>query len=161
MRRLILVRHAKSDWSAALEDHARPLNKRGRRSAPLIGGWLREKGYRPEEVICSDAARTRETFAGLGVDAPVSYTRCLYHAEAPEILEVLRGASAGTVALIGHNPGIGDFAGRIVVRPPAHPRFHDYPTAATLVAEFDIDRWRDADFGMARAVDFVVPRELE
>jgi len=45
--------------------------------------------------------------------------------------------------------------------PPAHPRFHDYPTAATLVAEFDIDRWRDADFGTARAVDFVVPRELE
>jgi phosphohistidine phosphatase len=161
MRRLILVRHAKSDWSAALEDHARPLNTRGRRSAPLIGGWLREKGYRPDEVICSDAARTRETFAGLGVDAPVSCTRCLYHAEAPEILEVLRGASAGTVALIGHNPGIGDFAGRIVATPPAHPRFRDYPTAATLVAEFDIDRWRDAEFGTARAVDFVVPRELE
>ena len=161
MRRLILVRHAKSDWSAALEDHARPLNKRGRRSAPLIGGWLREKGYLPEEVICSDAARTRETFAGLGIDAPVSYTRLLYHAEAPEILEVLRGATGATVALIGHNPGIGAFAGRIVARPPAHPRFHDYPTAATLVAEFDIDRWRDADFGTARAVDFVVPRELE
>lgn len=161
MRRLVLIRHAKSDWSAALEDHARPLNARGRRSAPLIGAWLQEAGYLPGEVICSDAARTRETFDGLGIDAPASYTRLLYHAEAPDILEVLRAASAETVALIGHNPGIGDFAGWIVATPPAHPRFHDYPTAATLVAEFAIDNWRDADFGMARAVDFVIPRELE
>ncbi|RBI84362.1 histidine phosphatase family protein [Rhodosalinus halophilus] len=161
MRRLILIRHAKSDWSLALDDHARPLNKRGRRSAPLIGAWLREKGYLPDEVICSDAARTRETFDRLGIEAPVTCTRMLYLAEAEDILEVLRAAEGATVALIGHNPGIGDFAGSIVVTPPAHPRFHDYPTAATLVAEFDIDRWRDADFGIARAVDFIVPRELE
>jgi phosphohistidine phosphatase len=161
MRRLILIRHAKSDWSLALDDHARPLNKRGRRSAPLIGAWLSENGYLPDEVICSDAVRTRETFDRLGIEAPVTYTRLLYLAEAEDILEVLRAAEGATVALIGHNPGIGDFAGSIVATPPAHPRFHDYPTAATLVAEFGIDRWRDADFGMARAVDFIVPRELE
>jgi phosphohistidine phosphatase len=161
MRRLILIRHAKSDWSLALDDHARPLNNRGRRSAPLIGAWLRDRGYLPDDVLCSDALRTRETLAGLGLAAPVTYTRMLYLAEAEDILKVLCAAEGATVALIGHNPGIGEFAARIVADPPDHPRFDDYPTAATLVAEFDIDTWDKADFGAARAADFVTPRELE
>ncbi|MFP4044187.1 MAG: SixA phosphatase family protein [Rhodosalinus sp.] len=161
MRRLILIRHAKSDWSQALDDHARPLNKRGLRSAPLIGEWLRAQGYLPDEVLCSDAVRTRQTSSGLGIEAPVTFARMLYHAEAEDIMEVLRAAEGRTVALIGHNPGIGEFAQRILAEAPEHPRFRDYPTAATLVADFDIDVWDDAGFGEARAVDFVTPRDLE
>ena len=60
-RRLILLRHAKSDWPD-VPDRDRPLAKRGRRDAPKIGRWLREHGYLPDIVICSDARRTRQTW---------------------------------------------------------------------------------------------------
>lgn len=161
-RRLILIRHAKSSWDdPALSDHERPLNQRGRRAAPLIGAWLRENGYRPDEVLCSDAVRARETLAALGLDAPVTYLSRLYHAEPETILAVLREAQGRVVAVIGHNPGMAEFAERILAAPPEHPRFDDFPTAATLVADFDIDDWPEAAFGTAGAVDFVIPRELE
>ena len=62
-RRLILTRHAKSDWDdPLLADHDRPLNARGRRSARLLGDWLASRGYEPEEVLCSTAARCRQTW---------------------------------------------------------------------------------------------------
>ena len=63
-RRLILTRHAKSAWDdPALDDHDRPLNGRGRRAARELGDWLASRGYLPEEVLCSSALRTRETWA--------------------------------------------------------------------------------------------------
>uniref|UniRef100_UPI0035189862 SixA phosphatase family protein n=1 Tax=Nioella sp. TaxID=1912091 RepID=UPI0035189862 len=61
MKRLILMRHAKSDWSLGQPDAARPLNARGQRSAEAMGDWLREKGYLPDQILCSSAQRTRET----------------------------------------------------------------------------------------------------
>ena len=70
MKRLILVRHAKSDWSLGMADHDRPLNVRGRASAAAIGRWLREKNLRPDQVLCSTATRTRETLDLLDLDAP-------------------------------------------------------------------------------------------
>ncbi|MBK6580418.1 MAG: histidine phosphatase family protein [Sandaracinaceae bacterium] len=66
MRRLLLTRHAKSDWSTeAPDDHARPLNKRGRRDAPRVGALVQSLGWRPELVLCSSAQRALETLSGL------------------------------------------------------------------------------------------------
>ena len=164
--RLILTRHAKSSWDhPGLGDHERPLNKRGRESAGAIGAWLKDKGYVPERVLSSDSARTRETWAlveaALGSGAEVEWLSALYHAGAQTMLDVLQGAgSTPHVLMLGHNPGIGGFAEMIVRRPPDHIRFHDYPTAATTVIEFDVTQWREVDWGMGRVVDFVVPREL-
>ena len=59
MKYLGLLRHAKSDWSLGLEDHDRPLNKRGQRSAEAIGYWLARKGLSPDEILCSTSKRTR------------------------------------------------------------------------------------------------------
>lgn len=160
MKTLILIRHAKSDWGGGLPDHDRPLNARGRRSAAAIGDWLRAKGHVPDEILCSTATRTRETLDLLGVDAPTRFDRALYHAGAEALLEALRAAEGDTVMLIGHNPGIGLFAAAALRRAPDHPRFDAYPTAATLVARFDIDDWRDMDLHSGQAVDFIVPREL-
>ena len=61
-RRLVLVRHAKSDWPEHVADHDRPLAARGRRDAPLVGRWLARSGYVPDAVICSTARRARETW---------------------------------------------------------------------------------------------------
>ena len=68
MKRLILMRHAKSDWGdPMLPDHDRPLNKRGRRAASALGHWMREAGLRPDQILCSSATRTQETCARLAL----------------------------------------------------------------------------------------------
>lgn len=117
MKRLILMRHAKSSWATpGLSDHERPLNARGRRDAPRMGRWLAELGWVPELVISSDAQRTQQTWAGvaegLDIDVPVQFTRELYHAGTGEIARVclaLEGAgpnpTPGCVMVLGHNPG--------------------------------------------------------
>ena len=160
MKRLILMRHAKSDWSMDQEDHARPLNKRGQRSAKAMGDWLRTKSYAPDEILCSTAIRTRETLAWLSVDAQVRFDRGLYHASAPALLEALRDAERHTVLIIAHNPGIGTLANALPAKAPSHPRFGDYPTCATLVVEFDIKTWEDVQPGQGRVLDFIVARDL-
>ncbi len=159
--RLILMRHAKSDWSSgATRDHDRPLNARGTRSAKAMGDWLRAKGYLPYQVLCSTAQRTRDTLTGLQLDARTEFLPALYHAEPWDMLDALRAATGQTVLMIGHNPGIAEFAQESLGSPPDHPRFYDYPTCATLVADFDGDSWADMQPGTGRAVDFIVPRAL-
>ncbi len=85
----------------------------------------------------------------------------LFHAGASTILGVLREQAAASVMLIGHNPGFADFANRIVVHPPKHDRFNDFPTAATAVIEFERESWAQIRWGSGRILDFVVPRELK
>ena len=161
MKRLILMRHAKSDWAdPSLPDHDRPLNKRGRRAATALGHWLRAAGLHPDQALCSSAARTQETCARLALPFDPERHPALYLAEAPDMLRTLRAAQGDTVLMIGHNPGIAELAAHLVATPPAHGRFEDYPTGATLVAEFDIDTWRDLQPGTGRAQHFVIPREL-
>jgi phosphohistidine phosphatase len=164
-KRLILTRHAKSSWEVpTMSDHDRPLNARGRRAAAELGGWLASRGYLPDEVLCSDSARTRETWDGIAPALPITpalvLKPALYHAGAEVMLAVLRHATGQTVMMIGHNPGIAEFAARIIAQPPAHPQFARYPSAATLVASFEIDAWDDVGYGMGAARDFVVAREI-
>lgn len=162
--RLILMRHAKSSWDDPLrDDHARPLNARGRRSAVALGKWLAEKGYLPDSVLCSDAVRTRETLDGLGLGAamPVHYLPALYHASTGVILRSLQeNAAGGCVLILTHNPGCADFADRIVTAPPRHDRFHDYPTGATLVVDLPASSWDEVAFHSGQVVAFITPREL-
>ena len=160
-RTLILTRHAKSAWdSNAPSDHARPLNKRGRRSAKALGDWLRDTGHVPDQILCSSAQRTRETQALMRFDAPTSFGERLYHASSEIIFQALREAEQDCVLVVGHNPGIGAFAHAIVASPPDHIRFDDYPTGATLTARFDIDSWSQLSWSSGTVVDFMVPREL-
>ena len=160
MGRLILMRHAKSSWDdLALDDHDRPLNKRGRAAAKAMGQWLHGNSYLPDEVLSSTAQRTGETFIGLGLDIVPSYKRALYHANPDVMLAHLRQSQGDTVLMLGHNPGIAEFAARLVRNAPDHPRFSDYPTCATLVADFS-DDWKNVGWQSADVVDFAIPREL-
>lgn len=161
MKRLILMRHAKSSWGEPeLSDHARPLNGRGKRSAEALGEWLKQRKFVPYQTLSSSSTRTRETFAKLELKGEVQWLDGLYHADPDDILRALRQATGQTVLLLGHNPGIAEFAQDIVEKAPDHPRFDDYPTGATLVAEFDIDDWSLLETGTGHALDFVVPRDL-
>ncbi|WP_406647637.1 histidine phosphatase family protein [Aliisedimentitalea scapharcae] len=158
---LILIRHAKSAWDApAPSDHARPLNKRGRKSAKAIGQWLRDSQQIPDVVLSSSAQRTRETHDLLSLEAPVSFSERLYLASSDLMFQVLKEAQAPKVLMLGHNPGIAAFAHALVSEPPKHERFDDYPTAATLVVDFDIATWADLNWGGGTVRDFIVPREL-
>ena len=75
MRRLILMRHAKSSWDhPTLSDFERPLNKRGQRSAAALGDWLRAQAHLPEAAVVSAATRTIETFQGLGLAVEARFT---------------------------------------------------------------------------------------
>lgn len=166
MRRLILMRHAKSSWSdQSQRDLDRPLNKRGRRSAAVIGGWMAEKGYLPDLALVSSARRTQETWAGIVAaagPAETTYVPELYHAGPDTMLEVLgRAGDAGCVLILGHQPGIGAFAAQVLSAPAADPEFARYPTCATTVVDLDIDDWTATRWGSGRLVDFIVPRTLE
>ena len=162
---LILTRHAKSDWGTPGQpDFDRPLNGRGRRSAKALGQWLAERGLRPAEAVPSGARRTVETWEcmALAFDPapPVRDDMRLYDAPAERMLEVLRDAEASPLLLIGHNPGIGEFASRLAIAPPAHPRFVDYPTGATAIFRFARDGWRDVGWREGEVVDFITVRQL-
>ena len=163
--KLVLTRHAKSSWSdPTIDDFDRPLNGRGRRSATAIGRWLSETGHVPAEIVLSGARRTMDTWALIAPELPeraaMRSDPALYHASAGSILAVLRGLSAPSAMIIGHNPGIAEFAERIVSAPVDHPRFSDFPTCATAVIAFERSAWRDVDWGEGTLLDFVLPREL-
>lgn len=162
MRRVIVMRHAKSSWGQpGLDDHARPLNERGKRSAKALGQWLRKINFAPDQILSSTSLRTRETCERLGFKVKTDFLEVLYHADPDDLLGALQQADGDCVLLLGHNPGIGDFAQDIVDAPPYHTRFADYPTGATLVVTFDIDDWSALRPGMRGHVEaFVVPREL-
>ncbi len=164
-KRLILIRHAKSSWDTPMDDHARSLNDRGRRAALAVGKWLREKGYVPDVIYSSDAARTAETTAllkeGLEAAPQVTFRADMYHGAPETLSDVLQVAEGDVVALVAHNPGIAFFAEGIVAAAPDHPRFVDYPTCATLVCDFPITHWADASPASAQVVDFIVPKDLD
>ena len=164
MRRLIVMRHAKSSWSdPAQRDLDRPLNKRGRRSAGLIGAWLDKQGYLPDRALVSTARRAQETWAGIVAvagAAPTAYLPEIYNAAPETLLAAVRGASGERVLLLGHQPGIGAFARAILADPPGDAGFAKYPTAATAVIDFDIDAWPALAWGTGRLAGFTVPRDL-
>ncbi|MEO1795482.1 MAG: histidine phosphatase family protein [Pseudomonadota bacterium] len=160
MKTLIIMRHAKSSWAdPGAADFDRPLNRRGIASAKAIGEWLTFGQFEPDEVLCSSAQRTSQTWQNMGLDAEVTYMRALYGASKGTYLDTMRHAKGACVLMIGHNPGIAAFADMVVATPPAHPRFQDFPTASTLVATYNGD-WSDLKKGAAEARAFTVPRDL-
>src|SRR5215471_10121918 len=154
-RTLVLFRHAKSAWPD-VADHDRPLARRGIRTAPLMGRWLREAGFLPGQVLCSTARRARETWqfaqAGLAATPPVTFDVRIYEAAATDLLTVIREVplATGTLLLIGHNPAIEDLAlllarardgeagpGPAGAAPGDLERMRSkFPTAAIAVLEF-------------------------
>ncbi|MFH0943584.1 MAG: histidine phosphatase family protein [Planctomycetota bacterium] len=162
-RRLILMRHAKSSWeSSATTDHARPLNGRGRRSAPLVGARLEELGWVPELVVSSDAARTRETWELLapafgGQAIVVCFSPELYGAGLREIRSLAKewDVSVGTVLLLGHNPG---FEGALHALSRER---HEMTTANAALLSAEGASWASALAGSWSLEHLIRPRDLE
>ncbi|HJS20115.1 MAG TPA: histidine phosphatase family protein [Anaerolineales bacterium] len=163
MKTLLLLRHAKSSWKQAdLADHDRPLNKRGKQTAPRMGALLREEDLVPDLILCSSAMRAHKT-ALLAAEAcsytgEIQQTRQLYHAEPQDFIEVLRQAAEENirVLVVGHNPGlemlVEELTGEAEVM----------PTAALAHIELSLERWSDLDLETeCRLVKVWRPGELE
>ncbi|SDD89097.1 SixA phosphatase family protein [Actinokineospora iranica] len=114
MRRLVVLRHAKSAWPEGVPDYRRPLNERGRRDAPAVGRWLAEHVAPIDLALVSPATRTRQTWDLIRADwpqtPPTTFDEQLYGEGADAILTVLAAIpdTAKTVLLIGHNPDLED-----------------------------------------------------
>lgn len=161
MKELILLRHAKSSWANPdIDDIDRPLNKRGKRGAKALGDWMRAHEGVPDQVLCSPARRTRETWEGLGLDSALAIKDCLYHADPDTMLRAIRDAEGNRVLLIGHNPGIAFLAHQLVETAPAHDRFGDYPTGALTHLSFDVASNADIEPGAGQVLHFLTPHDL-
>ncbi len=166
MRRLIVMRHAKSSWAdAGQRDFDRPLNKRGRNASKLIGRWLKAGGHVPDLALVSSARRAQETWSGVVAEtgpADTQYLPELYHAGPDTMLDVVRrAADVGCLLLLGHQPGIGAFLRRLLAEAPTTKEFEKFPTGATALVDLDVESWRDAGWGGGRLAEMVVPRALE
>jgi phosphohistidine phosphatase len=171
MRRLMLLRHAKSDWPrAGARDHERTLAPRGREAAPRIGAYLVHHGLLPDLVICSTAMRARETWdlvaKAFGEKPPVVYEERIYEAGPNALFDVVKETKSGVHALLltGHNPGMHEFAQRLIASGDTDARARlseKFPTGALAVIDFPVDDWRKLHPRSGRLDRLVVPRTLE
>ena len=172
MRQLLLMRHAKSSWDdPKLSDHARPLNARGRLSAVAMRRVMRELELAPEVVLVSSARRTLQTLEALEPwdDTPaVEPMDALYLAPPDQLFDALRRVTGSirSVLLLGHNPGMHDFALDLVGQEAdlvGHAELRrlseGFPTGALAV--FDIrDEWSGLAAGAGVLTRFLIPRDL-
>ena len=163
MKTLLLLRHAKSSWKQAdLADHDRPLNKRGKQSAPRMGALLREADLVPDLILCSTAVRAHKTAQlvaeACGYTEELKQTRQLYHAEPQEYIEVLRQMTEEhvRVLVVGHNPGLEMLVEELTSVAEV------MPTAALAQLEIPVERWSDLDLNTeCKLVNLWRPGELE
>jgi phosphohistidine phosphatase len=144
MKTLLLLRHAKSSWKhPELADHDRTLNKRGKRTAPLMGELLQDEDLIPDLILCSSAVRANTTALlvakACNYPGEIQQTRELYLAEPQAYIEVLHQVAEkhARVLVVGHNPGlemlIEALTGETITM----------PTAALAHIELSLERWRD------------------
>src|ERR1051325_5319742 len=158
---LYLLRHAKSSWKdTSLRDFDRPLKGRGRDAAKQIGKRLGDEKPVPELVVCSPAARTRETaeivlkHAHLKVD--VTFAERIYEASLRDLLQVVADIpdDKQVAMMIGHNPGFEELVSFLTGE---HRRM---PTCGLAKIKFDVESWKDVRGGEGTLVWFIIPKEL-
>ena len=170
MRRLLLLRHAKSERSLpGGRDHDRILTSRGREDAAKLGAYMVRHALVPERVIVSTSARTRETWdlvaSAFAAAPPAVYDERIYEAAPQAILKVIKECEAEvqTLLIVGHNPGLQEFAALLIASGDveARQRLNEiFPTAGLVVINFALDDWARLHPHAGRLDLFVSPRSL-
>lgn len=164
MKHIFFIRHAKSSWEDyRLDDHDRPLNKRGKRDAPNMARRLVGLDPAPQGILTSTAKRAKVTAKvfrdafGLTRDEVIA-KRCLYHAM-PEAIEeeiCCLPDEWETVLVFGHNPGYTYLANQL-----QHDRtIGNVPTCGIVGAKIDIDKWENFTLAAAIRTTFMYPKEV-
>jgi phosphohistidine phosphatase len=175
MRRLMLLRHAKTETNAPSgQDQDRRLDDRGRHDAAEIGGWIGRRPPFPDLVLVSPAVRALQTWeiaseamAGLAPRPKVEFLPELYGADPARLLQAIRMAEANgprRLMLVGHNPGLHGLALTLTGSGDAAARKaidDNLPTAGLAIFDFAIDDWNDVAFRRGKLVQFVSPKLLK
>ena len=161
MKKLILVRHAKSSWKHNVIDHERPLNDRGFKDANLVSNDLKERPLNIDLVLSSDAMRAKTTanifISNLKIDTGIVHLNHeLYDFSGTNLIEVLKACdnSVNTLMLFGHNHAITAF-----VNTYGDSYIDNVPTSGVVVIDFDITNWKNLNKG--KTVRTLFPRDLK
>lgn len=158
------MRHAKSSWSnPGLRDFDRPLNKRGKKDAPRMGKYLKELQLIPNQIFSSPAERAKSTILKVvkELELPISqitWDENLYFNGAQSYLDVIQYAddSSDVVMTVGHNPMTEDAISAL----SGHTSTKSIKTATIACFEFNVDSWKDVQFGPDALKWIVGPKDL-
>jgi len=162
MKRLVLIRHAKSSWKdPELDDFDRPLNKRGRKDGPKMGKLLAKKGETPDLIVSSPAKRALKT--ALAIAKEVGYpkerikeNKKIYLGSVPQLMNVIHNIdnNFNLVFIFGHNPGFNDLSHHL-----AEHELENIPTCGVFCIDFEIDSWKRVSEGSGKFVYFEFPKK--
>ena len=146
MKSILILRHAKSGWKhPELNDHDRPLNKRGKRDAPLMGEFLKNENLIPEFIISSNAKRAHSTAKivakASGYKGEIALNQSLYEALPAAYIDVLRDLSNeyARVLVVGHNPGLEELVSMLT------GESHSLSTCSLVHIQLRVNKWTEMD----------------
>jgi phosphohistidine phosphatase len=162
MKKIFLVRHAKSSWdSPELSDFERPLNKRGKRDAPFMAKLLARQGVSPDIIITSPANRAITTARYFCEELGFSFSNVfiepkLYMADSDHLLEILKELNDkfSNVMVFSHNPGLTDFANYLVGK-----GIDNIPTCGILSINSKVEAWNDLSPNNCNIISFEYPKK--
>jgi phosphohistidine phosphatase len=163
MKKLLILRHAKTQPDAPAGDHARELTERGHRNAAAMGDYIKTLAGTPDAIITSDATRARQTAeivaTAVGFADPLTVVPRMYDADVETLLALVRSIldEVDTAIIIGHNPGFEELAEALAGN---HDQGVRLPTSGLALLEFDVERWDAARAGTGRLREVTTPRTI-
>ena len=163
MKKLFLIRHAKSDWSDnTLKDFDRGLNARGLKDAPFMGKLLKGRNIIPDLIISSPALRTKLTIEILlkemTLEQEIIYDESIYEAPFLNLKKVVDmiDEQFNIVFLVGHNPGLCDFVNSL-----CNESFENIPTCGIVELDFNTNFWSDISRENSKLISFEYPKKYK
>lgn len=160
MKKLYIIRHAKSSWKdTQLDDFDRPLNKRGRHDATLMGKRLEEKQIIPDVIYSSPAKRAKVTAKSIGkkvqYNNKIVFKKDIYEADQKTLQNIVRNINDrySIAFLIGHNPGLNELAKYYIGYK------ENIPTCGIIGIEFTCNHWRDTNAKCAKLIFIDYPKK--
>jgi phosphohistidine phosphatase len=170
MRRVILLRHSTAEKAeGGQSDHQRVLTPQGRTDAAVMGSYLANHAFRPDAVLASPSARTRETWrqvaAALRLAPDPRFDERIYNATAQALLNVLAETADNvrTVLMLGHNPGLHELAVMLVANGDIDTRERlreNFPTSGIAIIDFVLDAWSKLHPRSGRLERFISPKAI-
>ena len=170
MRRLILLRHSTAERpEPGKSDHERMLTPQGRADAALVGAYLANHSFRPDHVLVSPAARTRETWrqvaAALRLAPEARFDERIYNAAIQALFKIIAetGEPVQSVLLLGHNPGLHELAMLLVATGDIDTRERlreNFPTSGVAIIDFALDSWSKLHSRSGRLERFIGPKQI-
>jgi phosphohistidine phosphatase len=161
MKRLLLLRHAKSSWDDSnLADFDRPLNPRGLATAPFMGELIAKRELHPDEIVSSPAKRAMQTALlvkeSAGIDSSLRFDERIYEASPKSLLQVSSelNDNLDSAMLVGHNPGFEGFIGFLT------GKVEPMPTAALAVIDLNIKSWSKIKAGTGSVNVVIRPKDV-